>query len=228
VIDFEERVRETLRRRAMDVQPKLEVPTGLVPRAGMRIARNLSALVVAVAVVAVGAVAGVRAFTGSSRLLPVSTPAPACQANELSGTSSLAAPEATPQQKANIREGQLLVINKGREACSLVDSPSVRILGASEKLLDVTGTLDPSWKVHGYGPPPGWPVVTLQPGQTAAVRVKWTKWCSGAVPTTWQIQLPGNRGNVVFAVNSGQDVPSCEGKPAPSKLERGPFEPLTG
>ena len=50
--DFEERLRETLRRKAVAVPPKREVPPGLVRRALARIARNLSAIAIAIAIVA--------------------------------------------------------------------------------------------------------------------------------------------------------------------------------
>jgi hypothetical protein len=218
VIDLEERVRETLHRRAMDVQPKLEVPSGLIPRAGRRIARNFSGALVAVALVAVGAVTGFRALTGPDPQLPVDTPAQAaCRASDLIGSSDLM----TPEGMLNVREGRLVVTNEGSAACSLVNTPSVRVLADGETL-DFTGALDPLWK----SPPPGWPVVTLQPGEKAMVRVRWTQWCSMNVPTTWEIHFPGNRGTLSIPLDYRQEVPGCEGSD-PSTLELGPFEPFS-
>src|SRR5438046_1837357 len=103
--DFEERLRETLRRKAVAVPPKREVPPGLVRRALARIARNLSAIAIAIAIVAIGTVTGVHALSGPSRDRLASTPppVPACRALDLSGSSHLVQPDG----KSDTREGAL-------------------------------------------------------------------------------------------------------------------------
>ena len=66
--DVEERLRETLRRHAVVVPPRVEVPAGLVHRAGMRIARNLAVVALVVGIVAVGAVTGLAAQIGRAHV----------------------------------------------------------------------------------------------------------------------------------------------------------------
>ena len=225
--DLEERLRETLRRKAVAVPPKREVPPGLVRRALARIARNVSAAAVALAIVAMGTVTAVHALSGPSqnRLATAPPPAPACQAINLSGASKLTASDPAT------REGYLSVANRGSSACSLQGQPGVRVVNPTGFALSLrSGSVEPLWKVRGMVPPPGWPVVTLQPGDTAMIHVKWVSWCPrppsrDTDPTNWQIEFAGSGGAVEFPV-TGQDVPTCVQGRDPT-LKTGPFEPYS-
>jgi uncharacterized protein DUF4232 len=216
--EFEDRLRQTLRRRAAGVPPASEVPPGLVRRAEMRIARNLSAAVLSVALVAVGLVTGVNALrsSDSSRL---ATSVPACEAADLSGKSDLKA-------FGDEREGALRLINEGTRACSLQGWPVVRVLNASGQTLSKADRdLRPIWDKFGNVPPPGWPVVTLQPHDQAAIHLKWESSCSDDPkhdPALWEVEFPGGAGMLTFQVTS-QDVPACVGETLVPKA--GPFEP---
>jgi hypothetical protein len=226
--DLEDRLRETLRRRAVAVPPELEVPVGLVRRAWVRIARNLAAVAVAIAIVAMGAVTGVHALSGPPRDRPATSPqpAPTCQATNLLGASKLMASDGYPET----REGYLTVANDGGTACSLQGRPVVRILDPTGSGLDLRGgSVDPFWVMRGVGQPPDWPVVTLQPGDRAKIHVQWISWCNKSHdtdPTRWQIEFAGSAGKVLFPVTR-QDVPTCAEPAQDPTLRVGPFEPFS-
>jgi hypothetical protein len=222
--DFEERLRETLRRKAVAVPPKREVPPGLVRRALARIARNVSAVVIALAVVALGTVTGVHALSGPSqdRLASSPSPAPACLAADLSGTSRLTQPDGKP----DTREGSLTVINKGTTTCSLKGHPVVRVLTATGIEHIEGGYVDPFWMSQGPGQPPDWPVVTLVPGDKARIHVMWSNSCGvGGDPKRWEIELTVHGDKVTFPMDIRQDVPTCLDGGKPETLKVGPFEP---
>lgn len=225
--EMEDRLREALRRHAVSVDTPRRVPAGLIHRAGVRIARNGAIALVAVAVVAVGMVGGVHALT-ASRHTPTSKPhlAPACRANQLTGTSNLM----ISGKESKSREGVLVVTNEGSTPCSVQDRPDVRVRddAGTSPPLDTKKKIDPYWTTRGSTPPPDWPVVTLQPGDRAEIHVKWTNWCGGPdnPPVRWEIQLSGGRGVVRVALNHGQDIPNCTGASELSTLNWGPFEPF--
>jgi Protein of unknown function (DUF4232) len=226
--DVEDRLRETLRRRAGSVPARLDVPPGLVGRARSRIARNAVAGVALIAVVAVGSITGVRALTGPSQGRVVTTPpAPTCRGVDLSGSSHLM----TPEGKGEVREGSLSLINVGAAACSLRGKPIVRVLNyKGEELLRGVSDLEPEWRASGKGsPPPDWPVVTLLPGDKAKIHVSWENWCGGSQevdPRAWEVLLPGGAGKMTpFPVIIRQDVPTCARNGEGSTLNVGPFEP---
>lgn len=231
MVDLEDRLRETLRRKAVSVPPHREVPKGLIQRALRQIARNMLGVLMAIAIVAVGAVTGVQALNNPSRRVPVTsptlpatTPVPAstsaCVSGDLSGTSRLMASSFTR------REGFLLVTNEGTVACTLQGRAAVRILDVAAAPIDVVRkAVDPWWKVNGKADPG--PLVALQPGQIAQLRIVWTSWCGAKdVPSTWEVALPGGGGTVRFALDTGHDIPSCSGQQQ-STLRVGPFEPYT-
>jgi hypothetical protein len=226
--DFEDRLRETLQRRAVAVPPQREVPTGLVQRAWVRIVRNVSAVAIAIAIVAVGAITGVHALSGPAQDRPATSPrsAPTCQAINLSGASKLMASDRDPAT----REGYITVSNAGGTTCSLQSRPVVRILNPTGLRVPLrTSSVDPFWVIRGAGPPPDWPVVTLQPGDKAKIHIKWTSWCGQSRdtdPTTWQIEFAASGGTVVFPV-TGQDVPTCAAQGQDPTLRVGPFEPYS-
>jgi uncharacterized protein DUF4232 len=224
--DLEERLREALTRRAVTVPRGSRVPAGLIHRAGLRIARNATVGLVAAAVVGVGMVSGVHALT-SSRPRPAATPrvAPACRANQLTGTSKLE----SSGKKAQAREGVLVVENKGSIPCSLEGRPAVRVrdgVGTSPPMN--SAQIDPYWKVRGIGAPPEWPVVTLQPGDRAEIHVRWTNSCAGPdnPPVTWEIELSSGNGVVPAELDQGQDIPNCANPNELPTLKSGPFEPF--
>jgi Domain of unknown function (DUF4232) len=218
--DVEERLRETLRRHAVGVPPRLEVPAGLVHRAGMRIARNLSVVALVVAIVALGAVTGLAALNHSSRT-PSGLPSPqACQATHLSGETKLDA-----LGNAAL-DGWVVVTNTGDAPCALQGAPSVMVLGDKGSALNLrSGQVDPFWKIRGMGPPPGWPVAVLQPGASAGFHIYWNSWCGQKNRLTWAIGLPGGD-KFSFPVDLRQDVPICSAGRR-STLKVGPFEPYT-
>jgi hypothetical protein len=79
------------------------------------------------------------------------------------------------------------------------------------------------------GPPPDWPVVTLQPGDKAKIHVKWISWCNDTRdtdPTRWQLEFAGSGGAVEFDVTR-QDVPTCATQGRDPTLRVGPFEPYS-
>jgi hypothetical protein len=224
--DLEERLRETLRRKAGAVPPKREVPPGLVRRALARIARNVSAVAIALAVVAIGTVTGVHALSGPSqdRLATTPPPPPACRAVDLSGSSHLMTPN-TPDAP---RDGSLWLTNKGATTCSLQDRPWVRVLTATGTVVDIDERQNAAsfWSIQSVGKPPDWPVVTVLPGDKARVHVIWSNSCGvGGDPARWEIELPEHGGKVTFDMDISQDVPTCVDGATSSILRVGPFEP---
>src|SRR5438034_11060577 len=90
MVDVEDRLREMLRRRAGDVPIQVKAPPGMLRRAWRRILMAFTGAAVAVAVVAAGAVAGVRLLNQNVNgpASPAQT-APACRASDLQGGISL-------------------------------------------------------------------------------------------------------------------------------------------
>ena len=222
--EFEDRLRQTLRRRAAGVPLVTDVPSGLVRRAELRIARNVSAAALSVTLLAVGVLTGVQALKSPSVERPAAT-APACRSTDLSGVSKLD----TVGKLGEVKVGRLILTNHGAP-CSLSGKPTVRVLHKGEPEQLTYGALQPLWQETQPSPPPGWPVVTLRPGGQAIVHVKWTNWCDGSEqpgdPDTWEIQLPGGRGSVHFPAPR-HDVPICGDGTTASKLRTGPFEPYS-
>ena len=88
---------------------------------------------------------------------------------------------------------------------------------------------EPQWKANAAPQPQGWPVVSLQPGSVASVRVRWSNSCpqlSG--PVSWKIDLGNGAGTVDASSADASFVPPCNGPTDPSTLEVGPFEPSAG
>jgi hypothetical protein len=218
--DLESRLRDTLHRRAGTVPRHTQVPSGLGHRASRRIARNGVAAVLAVAIAIGGTLTAVQALGGSSTRTPAVIP-PTCQAAQLRGSARLTA------DAKLARAGSLVLANRSGGVCSLQGGPVVRVLGIDGSALPIrAGTVDPQWLSQGATPPEGWPVVTLDPGDRAGIRITWNSWCSETLqPTTWEIQLPGESGVIRFGVNAGQDIPGCTD--AKSRLKVGPLEPFS-
>jgi hypothetical protein len=216
MLDVEDQVREMLRRRAADVPPHVHAPRGMLRRAWRRILVALTGGAVVVTLLAVGAAAGVRLLKQPSGV-GSQVRAPACQAAELRGTVRL-------QGDQGHVVGSLEVVNAGNRTCSLQGQPSLMILDRKGTRLDVDeGSTGPWWTVQGRPEPKGWPVVSLQPGESARLHVVWASWCGFAQPAVWRIRLRG-AGSLDFSDPKSQQ-PHCEG--ASSKVQVGPFEPVT-
>jgi hypothetical protein len=160
------------------------------------------------------------------------TPAPTTGASPTNG----AAPCTPGQLRANgdmtgaagSREGVIDVANFSGTACTLQGRPGIVLLTSPDHLVTARLSFIDSpagWEVDGQPQPAGWPVVTLAPGDTASVRIRWGNWCSPGVPL-WRIGIPG--GGEVDVVNGMEDPPPCNGSGMPSTIEVGPFEPHRG
>jgi Protein of unknown function (DUF4232) len=123
------------------------------------------------------------------------------------------------------------VTNSSNQTCSLDGTPTITLL--DHNLNPITSgitfsSLPPNWVSSGSPKPPGWPVVSLHPGDSASVLIVWGNWCldSGAVPQ-WRIKIPGS-GSVDVRGIDASSVPPCNGPGQNSTIEEGPFEPSTG
>src|SRR5207247_8133395 len=127
-----------LRRRAADVPPHVHAPRGMLRRAWRRILVAVTGGAVAVALLAVGAAAGVRLLEQPSGVRSQVT-APACQAAELRGTVRL-------QDSQGHLVGSLEVTNAANQACSLRGQPKLAILDRKGTWLGVgEGLIAPWW-----------------------------------------------------------------------------------
>jgi len=231
--DMDERVRELLRRKATDVPSHGEMPQRVAGRARRRIAVNAVGIALGVAVTVVGAGAGLRlADTGANRpegpgaTAPRSSPSgpTVCAARELRVTGSV-------QGAMGSREGLIHLTNIAARACTLEGTPTITLLDQDGRPITsgVTfGTSAPQWQADAQPEPAGWPVVTMEPGAAAQVRLRWSNWCpDGAAAPGWQIQLPGGDSATVGGLG---DIgpPPCNGQGQPSTIEVGPFEPAAG
>jgi hypothetical protein len=217
MLDVEERVREMLRRRAADVPPHAKTPPGMLRRAWRRIVVAFTGGVVTVAILAVGAAAGVRLLNQSSGVGSQVT-ASACRAAELRGAVHFAG-----EQGPHL-VGSLEVINVGNQTCSLRGQPSLVIVDRHGTPLAIEeGSIGPWWTAQSRPEPKGWPVVTLQPGALARLHVVWASWCGFAQPAVWRIWLR-DAGSLDLPDPKSQQ-PQCEG--VSSKVQVGPFEPVT-
>jgi Domain of unknown function (DUF4232) len=216
--------------RAAEVPQVQEVPPTMVARARRRVARNAVVFVLGAAVIVVGASAGLAtlgAQHGPGVVIPgdsgSSAPSTACAAPDLRAGVSL-------DGAMGSVEGSIRLTDVGRATCTLSGRPTVSIFSSQgdEVALQVTES-EPQWQADGAPEPAGWPVVSLQPGSAASVRVRWSNACpqlSG--PASWKLDL-GNGGGTLDVSGAGASlVPPCNGPSEPSTLEVGPFEPRAG
>jgi hypothetical protein len=172
---------------------------------------------VVVALLAAGAAAGVRLLKQPGGVGAQVT-IQACQAAELRGTVRL-------QGNQGHLFGSLEVINAGNQTCSLQGRPSLMIVDPHGTWLSIVeGSVAPWWTAQSRPKPKGWPVVTLQPGDSARLHVVWTSWCGVTQPAVWRIWLR-DAGSLDFP-DPGRQPPHCEGGLS-SKVQVGPFEPVT-
>jgi hypothetical protein len=155
------------------------------------------------------------AATGSSGSGPQ-----ACTAGELRANGAL-------EGAAGSREGEIDFANFSDTTCTLQDRPGITLLESPGQPITSGVTFidtDAAWMVNGEQEPDGWPVVTLRPGDTASIRMRWGNWCpQGRAAPLWQVDLPG--GGSVPVTNGMEEPPPCNGEGVPSTIEVGPFEP---
>jgi hypothetical protein len=243
--DMDDEVRDSLQRRAEDIPPRREVPPDLGRRAGRRIAFNSLAAGAAFVVILAVAIVGIRALTSSEEELggnptPTSVhhsgggsgPTPTTAASSSgSGVTECAASDlranGTLLGAAGSREGVIDVANLSDTTCTLQGRPRVTLLQSAGHAITSGITFlkaDAGWMVDGETKPAGWPVVTLHPGDSASVRVRWGNWCpQGRAAPLWELGIPG--GGQVAVQNGMEEPPPCNGETEPSTVEVGPFEP---
>jgi hypothetical protein len=230
--DVEDRLREVLNRKAGDVQPLPEPPTGMLRRARRRVALTVTGGVLAATLVAAGAFLSVRAVVVAGNGLPAGhVPAPSgsvtpplvggCLPSSIAGVVSL-------DGAAGSYVGSILLTNTGSGSCVLSGRPKIELIGPGGPFDVRLASTQPWWMANQSGEPEGWPVVTLGPGDAAEIRTSWSNWCAGRPPTSWRITLSGVGQSQSVAVPVDQSaVPNCMATGSPSLVQRGPFEPKT-
>ena len=219
-----------LRDRAAEVPQVQDVPPTMVARARRRVARNAVVFVLGAAAIVVGASAGLAtlgAQHGPGVAIPgdsgSSAPSTACAAPDLRAEVSLGGAMGSV-------EGSIRLTNVSGASCTLSGRPTVSIFSSqgNEVPLQVTES-EPQWQADGAPQPAGWPVVSLRPGSSASVRVRWSNACpqlSG--PASWKLDLGNGGGTLDVSGGDATLVPPCNGPSEPSTLEVGPFEPRAG
>src|SRR6266566_2371031 len=218
---------QVLRDRAAEVPHVQDVPPTMLMRARRRVWRTVVASVLGAVLIVAGAFAGFANLHGSGGSLPESSgsvvpPSTACAASDLRGTVSL-------EGAMGSVEGSIDLTNVGGATCTLTGRPAVSIWNSQGQAVAVQVTAsEPQWKANGPQPQ-GWPVVSLQPGSAASVRVRWSNACpqlSG--PVSWTIDLGNGAGTLDASSADASFVPPCKGPTEASTLEVGPFEPSAG
>jgi Domain of unknown function (DUF4232) len=221
--DIDDKVIRMLHEKASEVPPHVEVPSSLARRVRPRIARNVVLVAASVAAVTLVAFAGLRSLhepedrslnTGPS----VAGEPDTCSIQDLVTTPSL-------EGAAGSREGAIAFRNSSGGACTLRGWPQVELFASDGSVADADVTHGPpAWKVDASPAPPGWPLVTLEPGRNGSVRFGWSNWCGDPAPT---LRLKADDGTVVAEVHvNAVDVPPCNAGPgSKATLEIGPFEP---
>jgi hypothetical protein len=237
VNEIDDQLRQLFLRKAADVAPHREVPRSLVTRARRRIALNALSVGIGVVVLATGAFVGVRALSGPPARQPIGhstrppvrpttsgAPVAECASAQLRAVASL-------EGAAGSRVGAIVLTNASDAACTLQGRPDITVLNHNGDPITsgVTFTASsPQWAADGSPQPKDWPVVTLQPGDRASVRIGWSNWCldGGAVPT-WRMGIPAG-GTVDVSGLDASTVAPCNGPGQPSTIQVGPFEPRAG
>jgi hypothetical protein len=232
--DLDARLREVLERKAAEVPPHLEVPRKLRSRSRRRIALNGAAVAVVVLCLAGAALGGLRAIERRGAITPGKTEtvdrlpsatASASPALDACGAGELRA-DAQLEGAAGSRVGTVLVSNYSSTPCTLSGPPAIVVLLADAGTDDDVAIKSsaPSWRVEDRPKPPGWPVVTLAPGDVASLRLRWANWCPDGRPgPLWAIDMPDGR--LPIQATDGISPPPCLDSSANSTVEVGPFEP---
>lgn len=240
----DEEVRKMLRRKADEVPRRRAVPESLTRRVRFRMARNAAAVGIMVVLVGAGTFVGARALNGPGSPKPIppastrtgertpSAPTPASSSTSPASltacTSGQLRAVGTFEGAAGSREGAISLTNFSDVTCTLQGQPTITLLDQNLKpiLSGVVFSAAPAgWEVNASPAPPGWPVVTLAPGDAASVRIRWGNWCpDGRSAPLWRIGIPGS-GSVDVNGFDAAAPPSCNGQGQPSTVEIGPFEP---
>src|SRR5919197_374320 len=238
--DVKDEVRELLGRKADHVPPHRAVPRSLRRRIRRRIALNALVLGTLIVVLGAGAFAGVRALSGAGTVTPANSPSGHPQSPSVQPSSSAATTAActagqlravaSTEGAAGSREGAVRLENLSDGACTLQGTPTITLLDQNSNPITSGVTFVPApagWQAQGSPQPPGWPVVTLQPGDSASVRIRWGNWCpDGRAVPLWQMEIPGG-GTVDVSGLDTAGPPLCNGQSMPSTVKVGPFEPGT-
>ena len=179
-----------------------------------RIEAGIAALVVVAATAAVLARAFVATPVPAGPTLPVGGPCTAAQ---------LRASVAT-EGAAGSREGEIVFTNVSEAFCTL-QGTSIWLPGTDGgRINGIHFVSSPArWQAEGDPKPEGWPVVTLEPGDRASIRLRWSNWCVTGV-VTWQTPLAAG-GGILPIHGIGQNPPPCNRPDQPATIETGPFEP---
>jgi hypothetical protein len=123
--------------------------------------------------------------------------------------------------------GSIDLTNFSSKTCTLKGRPTLKLFSSATHELSVRlVNVAPQWQVNVAPAPHGWPVVSLRPGDVAAIRVRWTNPCpqlSG--PALWRVDLGSGGGTLDVFGADATPPPPCNGATQPSTLEVGPFEP---
>lgn len=229
--DLENDLRDVLHRRAEAVS-QAAVPPKLVGRARRRIARNAGLAVTCVAVIAFGAYAGLQALPlgdagetpGTEGPRPTSTNPPVSPTGPIpcgaeNGWNAVASLEGAAGSRVGSFE-----LGTG-QACTLTGRPEIGVVDGQGAPLLLEATEGQAWwEVNGTGQPEGWPVVTVNPGDTVLVRVAWSNWCETATPAAWTLAFPDGGGILTIEWSAQDSAPPCNAPGGNSTIEVGPFE----
>jgi hypothetical protein len=243
VNNMDDEIREMLRHKAGEVSSR-GVPSSLLGRARLRIMRNAAIVGTTLVVLVGGAFIGVRALSSSESPKPIPpasshsprptprrvhhtaspvqpTSAEACTSDQLRAVGTL-------EGAAGSREGAIAVTNFSDKNCTLQGTPAITLLDQNLNPITsgVTFSSSPAgWEANASPTPPGWPVVTLAPGDAASVRLRWSNWCpDGRAAPLWRGEIPGGGSVDVMGLDAALPPP-CNGQTQPSTIEVGPFEP---
>jgi Protein of unknown function (DUF4232) len=243
-----------MRRKADEVNRQRAVPGELTRRVRLRVARNVSVVGIMLVVLGAGAFVGARTLnplhsprhvppasrrtghpkhhlspTPHTSTTPPATTTPtvaaaACSAGQLRAVGTL-------EGAAGSRGGAITLTNFSDTTCTLQGQPTITLLNHKLKPITAGVTYSPapaSWVVNASPTPPGWPVVTIAPGQAASVRIGWSNWCPDGRPAPlWQLSVPQGGSVDVYGLDAAFPPP-CNGQGQPSTIEVGPFEPNVG
>jgi uncharacterized protein DUF4232 len=244
VSDMNDEIRDLLGRKADEVPPHRNVPRSLMRRVRRRIALNALAAGTVVVVLAAGAFASVRALNASGPSVPneppptssvrptpsaspsiqptpSASPTPACTSAQVRAVASM-------EGAAGSLEGVIGLTNLSDRTCTLQGTPAITLLDQNLDPIGsgVTfGSSPAGWMADGSPEPPGWPVVMIEPGGSASVRIRWSNWCpDGRDAPLWRIEVSGGGTVDVYGLDA-VTPPPCNGPGQPSTIEVGPFEP---
>src|SRR5204863_498560 len=101
----------------------------------------------------------------------------------------------TMEAAAGSREGAVSLTNLSDTTCTVQGTPPITLLDQNLHPISsgIALTSSPAaWQANGLPQPAGWPVVTLGPGDSASVRVRWGNWCpDGRAAPLWRVAVPG-------------------------------------